>query len=258
MARPANSVWAGAARRLRPGWLLLLIIGNAVLALGALLWLQIPDSHSWQFALSVLLGLLWLVAGLWIFTKAISAARGPERTPPLWIAFAWLMAGAITAFLWMHIVGLLETNTELRAGYWNSQLSAHWRRTLTYPRLVSYQNIAITALIWLLPILLLPIIVELMTRGWGRGVLPAATRVWLRWQFWIVAILTLLSGYKLTALLIDWHPADSVRGEVLSVALRLTLAYGIDILFACVALAVTCELLSQSSLRESARRDPAP
>jgi hypothetical protein len=255
MVGPGKGVWAGAARRLRPGWVSLLIVGIAVLALGALLWLQIPDSHGWQFALSVLFALLWLFAGLWVLTGCISAARGPGRATSLWIAFSWLLAGALVAFLWMHFVGKLETNVELRAGYWNSQLSAHWRRTLTYPRLVSYQNIAITGLSWLLPLLLLPVAIELTTYGWVA--IRAATRVWLRWQFWIVTIIALVAGYELTSLLVNWHPAYSVKGEVLSVVLRLVLAYGLDILLACLALVVTCELLSQASLGQRSGRDTA-
>jgi hypothetical protein len=233
----------------------LLVAGIAVLALGALLWLQIPDSHGWQFALSVLFALVLLFALLWVFTTSISAVRGSGRGTSLWIAFSWLLAGAIVAFLWMHFVGKLETNVDLRAGYWNSQLSAHMRRTLTYPRLVSYQNIAIAAVSWLLPLLLLPVVIELMTRGWGA--IRAGTRVWLRWQFWIVTIIALIAGYRLTSILVEWHPAYSVKGEVLSVVLRLTLAYGIDILLACLALVVTCELLAQASLGEGSGRNAA-
>lgn len=256
MASPREGVWSGAARRMRPGWVLLQLIGNGLLALGALGWLHIPDSHGWQFAFSVLAAFVLVAAFVWIYVTSMRGAHQPDNCEPYWRAGGWLLAGLVVSLLWMHAISGLGDKVELRAGYWNSQLSAHMRTLLTYPRLVEYQNAAITALSWLLPLLLLPIVIELVTRGWDGSVIRG-TRVWRRWQFWVVAIVALFAGRKLTSALVDWHPTYTVRGEVLSVAFRLATAYGIDILLACAVLAVTCELLSQTGVGKSARRDAA-
>jgi hypothetical protein len=257
MAASGQGVRLEAMRRLRPGWVLLQLVGNAFLALGAMAWLHIPDSHGWQFALSVICGLLLVAALVWIYEKTIKAARQASADTPFWMSGAWLLAAFVIVLLWMHAVGTLNNNVELRAGYWNSQMSAHMRTVLTYPRLIEYQNAAIVALSWLLPVLILPIVVEIVARGWSGAVMRAAARVWLRWQFWLVAIIALFASCGLTSMLVDWHPSDSVRGEVVSVILRLALAYGVDILLGCVVLAVTCELLAQASAREGSQRNAA-
>ena len=255
MAAPRQSVWSGAVRRLRPGWVLLQLVGNAVVVFGAMAWLHIPDSHGWQFAFSVVSALLILAALLWIYVKSANEARRPDVRTSYWIAGIWLLIGGVVSLVWMHVVAKLGVNVELRAGYWNSQLSAHMRTVLTYPRLVEYQHAAIVALSWLLPLLLLPFVIELVTCGWGTAAVWRAVRVWSRWQYWIVSIAALLLGSRLTSALVDWHPSYTVRGEVVSVMLRLVLAYGIDILLGCVVLALTCELLSQASLGQSSGRD---
>lgn len=255
MASPRQNAWAGAMRRLRPAWVLVLLVGNALLAAGAMAWLHIPDSHGWQFAFSIVAALLLVAAFAWIYATSVKAARQADVRTPFWGAGLWLVAGLFVSLLWMHLIGMLETNVELRAGYWNSQLSAHMRTVLTYPRLIEYQNAAIVAMSWLLPLLLLPIVIELVTRGWTGVALRSACRVWLRWQFWLVAIVALFAGCWLTSALVDWHPTYTVRGEVLSVVLRLALAYSIDILLGCFVLAVTCELLSQAGFGGSVGRD---
>ena len=43
-------------------------MGNFLLMLLAAGWLQIPDSHTWQFAFSILSGVLLVVGFLWLYT----------------------------------------------------------------------------------------------------------------------------------------------------------------------------------------------
>ena len=43
-------------------------VGNFLLMLLAAGWLQIPDSHTWQFAFSMLSGVLLVVGFLWLYT----------------------------------------------------------------------------------------------------------------------------------------------------------------------------------------------
>ena len=51
--------------------------------------------------------------------------------------------------------------------------------------------------------------------------------------------------------MLAWHPADSVRGELISAVLRVGLVYLVDLLLAMTLLAVAAELL----FRNDAARD---
>jgi hypothetical protein len=246
-----QGLWSRAFRRLTPRLIAVPLFGTAVLALGGWAWLHIPDSHAWEFGLSVLLGFVLAVAGLSIYIDTIYLARRPEKRAAWWLSAMWLIVSVAIIVIWMTLVAKLGNRTELRAGYWNSQLSAHMRTVFTYVRMVRWQGYAITALIWILPLMLLPAFIERI----ARGVRTRGLRVWKRWEYWVVSIGALVIGLNVTPALVDWHPAYSVHGELWSAALRLLLVYVIDILLICIALAVTSELLAQAGLLEGAGRD---
>ena len=50
-------------------------VGNLVLMLLAAAWLQIPDSHTWQFVFSMLSGVLLVVAFLFLYTATFHHLR---------------------------------------------------------------------------------------------------------------------------------------------------------------------------------------
>src|ERR1700730_5375662 len=50
-------------------------VGNFVLMLLAAAWLQIPDSHTWQFAFSVLSAVLLVVVFLFLYTATFHHLR---------------------------------------------------------------------------------------------------------------------------------------------------------------------------------------
>lgn len=247
-----QGLWSGGFRRLTPRLIGVPLFGTAVLALGAWAWLHIPDSRTWEFGLSLLLGLVLAAAALFIYIDAIYLARQPEKRAAWWISALWLIVSIAVVLIWMSLVAKLGDKTELRAGYWNSQLSAHIRTVFTYVRLVRWQEYAITVLTWILPLMLLPALIERV----ACGVRTRGLRVWKRWEYWAVAIGALVIGLSVTPALLAWHPVYSVHGELWSAMLRLALAYVIDILLICIVLAVASELLAQASLLESARGDP--
>ena len=52
--------------------------GNFLLMLLAAGWLQIPDSHTWQFAFSMLSGVLLVVGFLWLYVATFRYLRRSE------------------------------------------------------------------------------------------------------------------------------------------------------------------------------------
>ena len=69
-------------------------VGNFLLMLLAAGWLQIPDSHTWQFAFSMLSGVLLVVGFLWLYTATFRYLRPCPLRPPWWLS-CLLLAGFI-------------------------------------------------------------------------------------------------------------------------------------------------------------------
>jgi hypothetical protein len=245
-----QGVWTGAASRISLRLLLVQIVGNAVLATGAFAWLEVPDSHTWQFVLSVVWALALVLGFLWLWTETVHIMRRPERPSSRVFAACWIIGTVLAAFLWVHWVSRLDTGVEIRGGYWNSQLSAHLRMTFTYERLVHIQNIVIAMLESVVPLMLLPLLVA----GVAGDALRSGVRVWTRWQFWLIAIVALVAGLAFTAAISDWHPAHTVHGEIVSAALRLMGAYVVDVLLVCAVLGFVSEILMRADAAHGSLR----
>ena len=69
-------------------------VGNFLLMLLAAGWLQIPDSHTWQFAFSMLSGVLLVVGFLWLYVATFRYLRRCALRPPWWLS-CLLLAGFI-------------------------------------------------------------------------------------------------------------------------------------------------------------------
>jgi hypothetical protein len=65
----------GAVARFRGRLILAQLLGNILLMLLAAGWLQIPDSHTWQFVFSMLSGVLLVIAFLWLYTATFRHLR---------------------------------------------------------------------------------------------------------------------------------------------------------------------------------------
>jgi len=231
--------------RLNARTLLLAAAGSIAVAVAIALWLQIPDSHTWEFALSVLTGIAIVLATLWLKATILRRIRiGQPATPKSmailvpWIAVFWIL---------VHLIQLLTIHVVERAGFWNSRLSARQRTLFTEPRLESWQNDAISTLLWfVLPGLLLPLIIETVS----SGTLKTAARVYRLWQLWLtVGVATTLGGW-LTGKLTTWHPSETVHGELLSAIARLSLLYALLLAIALIALAIISNQLARSATRQ--------
>ena len=234
--------------------LLLAFVGIPVLALLGFFWLEIPDSHVWQLAFSLLTGAVIVGAFLWITSSAIRALRNALLPCSHWLGALLLAFWMIVKWTLVHIVSRIDDHSMERAGFWNSKLSAGMRTTFTFDRMIAWQHDLVLLLLWIIiPVLLTPFFIETVSRGLRSSVWSSAAGVLKRWQHWLTVILCDVAIYWLTDKLTGWKPSHSVRGELISLAFRLTLCYLIDFALIVIILAVDSKLLA----REHARRYPA-
>ena len=240
-----------ALQRIRASVLFPLLGGNLLLLLAAAIALNVPDSHTWQLLLSLLLGCGFLSGLLLWNASAIRRMRKPEGAAPLWLGALLLGAWLLLAALLFHWVGFAEPNIETRAGYWNSQMSSGMRHLLPYTRLVTLQHFAMDAFRWVvLPALLLPPAMETATFGLKGGALGRSVRALCTAWHWITAAVALGFAAWLVPVLVTWHPAHTVSGETVSAVLRLGLAALLATSAVLWLLATDAELLSR---RQAAR-----
>ncbi len=218
--------------------------GNLGLMLIAALWLQIPDSHAWQFALSILLGLLIVLAALWLYARTVRNLRG--STTGLFLRMLLLLGFGALWLLLLHPITLGREKEMLLAGYWNSKLPQHLRYFFDYNRLLAWQEHFYDLTQYVLAGLLLPIAIETSAFGVNWTAIKRAGRVYLHWWYWLIVIVAGVAGTALTRALAGWIPGKGVAVEIASLLARLGVAYTVDILLWCFVLALTSIYLEEA------------
>jgi hypothetical protein len=211
-------------------------IGNLLLILLCFAWLQIPDSHAWQFAFSMLSAAILAIAFLWLYSHTFRMLHKAENLTPGWHKWLALILVIILGYLLVQGLDALRSREALFAGYWNSKFSAGMRAFFTFPRLVSWQDHFYDFLQWIFAALLLPVAfiggsAGLRNGGWGK-----TGRIYSRILYWVTALLAAYIGTWITGLLVGWKPAGKPTTEIVSVILRLGVAYTIDVLLWCLVL----------------------
>jgi hypothetical protein len=252
-----SALLSAALNRIRPAILLLQFAGNATVGLLVIAWLRIPDSHTWQLAFSAALAALIAAGFLLLHATILRRLRQPVHVIALWlralILFLWLLLAYALSTAALHI----SDEASRRAGYVNSQLGHPLRSYFTFEHLYTWQQDAVTVILWFaIPALLLPFIVETVSRGPGRLTWRTCFGVLRRWQHWLTFGLASWLALWLSTRLIAWHPSYTVRGELLSTALRLGLVYLVDMLLMTLVLAIVAELLARYDAERNARWDP--
>ncbi|MFP5229352.1 MAG: hypothetical protein ACLGXA_17205 [Acidobacteriota bacterium] len=243
---PASALTTRALARFRFPILMLQGGDNLVLLLLAALWLQIPDSHAWQFALSMLSGAALVLGFCWIQTATFARLRPAAAPSGLWLR---ILGFALVALLWFLLIQWISSATDSIPQYaylWNSKLSPGMRITFAPARIIAAFNLALDILLWAITGLLLPIAIVLSTDGLRRPRWRDATHPYRRILYWIVVVAFCLIVTHLTAALVSWTPGRGVSGEVISVVLRLALAWTTDILLWCLLLACTTAWMEPS------------
>jgi hypothetical protein len=223
--------------KLSTGVILLQWLGNLALILLALAWLQIPDSHTWQFVFSVLSAAALVLAWLSLYARTFQKLRNMPPMAPWWVRLLVLAGVVVLGYFVLQLIGIGRSHEALYAGYWNSQFSAHQRAFFTFERLVAWQDHFYDLMQWLLAALLLPIaFVGAIARL--RGIGAPICRIYRRGLYWLVVLISGFVGSWITSLLAQWTPGHGTTIEILSVLLRLGAAYTLDILLWCFVLAL--------------------
>jgi hypothetical protein len=212
---------------------------NLFILLLTALWLQIPDSHAWQFALSMISAGALIVGFCWIQIATFARIRPTSQPASLWLR---LLGFGLVATLWFLLVLWIGSGSDSIPSYaylWNSKLSPGMRITISPARIIMSLNLVVDMLIWAITALLLPIVVVLSTDGLLRPTWRDARRPYRRILYWVAVFVFCIVVTQLTAALASWVPGRGVSGEVLSVILRLALAWTTDALLWCLLLAFT-------------------
>lgn len=226
-----------AFRKLGKGVIVLQWFGNLVLMLLAFAWLQIPDSHAWQFLFSVTSALALALAFLGLHARTFQKLRGTPPTAAWWLRLLILLVVIAHGYFLLQFIGIGRTHEALYAGYWNSKFSAGQRGFFTFQRLVEWQDHVYDLLQWLLVALLLPIAFVSGATGL-RGCLASIRNIYRHAVYWLVLVLFGFAGACMTSLLAGWKPGHGTAMEILSMLLRLGAAYTLDILLWCFVLAL--------------------
>jgi hypothetical protein len=231
------SAWREAFRAMRMQLVVAVWVGTLVLIMLAVLWLQIPDSHVWEFVFSILFACGLLALFFWCCSWVLKRMLKPAEKERRWLQWI-LLAAAIVAWLLlvMPIDRLLE-HRALYAGYWTSRLP-HWLRGLrTYEHLVVLQNWMYFSLRLAVTGLLLPVAV-VAGASRLRGSVGRIFGVWLQWWYWVAALVCGWIAFAVSGKLMDWTPGHGLMAEMLSLLVRLGCVFTLDVLLACFVLAV--------------------
>ena len=233
----------GAVGRFRGRLILAQLLGNFLLMLLASGWLQIPDSHTWQFAFSILSGVLLVIAFLWLYTGTFRHLRPCATRPPHWLS--WILLAAFVALWWLLLqpIDALRAHEGLYAGYWNSQSPPWLRHHLGYSSLVAWQERLYDCAQWLLGGLLLPLAMETCACGLKAGWLGRAARAYRHWVYWFCVLVAGLGASAVTWALADWTPSAGLAGQTFSIIARLGTAYILDIMLWCFILGLVAHYL---------------
>jgi hypothetical protein len=246
------SAWREAFRTMRMQLVITVWVGALGLIILDVLWLQIPDSHVWEFAFSILLACGLLALSFWGCTwvfKAMLKSHEEERWWLQWI----LLATVIVAWrlLQMPIDRLVE-HSSLYAGYWTSRLPHSLRWLRTYEHLVVLQDWVYFSLRLIVTGLLLPVAV-VAGASRVRGSAGRIFGLWSQWWYWVAALVCGWFAFAVSGKLMNWTPGHSLTSETLSLLLRLGLVFTLDVLSVCFVLAMIVVRLRRS---ERAHRIP--
>jgi hypothetical protein len=215
-----------------------------------MLWLQIPDSHVWEFAFSILSAGLLLVLFFALCTWLFRQVLKPAEKGRWWLQWALLAVVIVVWWLLQIPIDKLVEHGALYAGYWTSRLPHGTRSLRTYEHLLLFQDSLYFSLRLIMTGLLLPVAVAA-----GAGLLPLSVKrifhVWTRWWYWVTALLCGWLAFAISSKLMDWTPGHKLAGEILSLLIRLGFAFTLDVLLACFVLAVIAVGLQSRAIPSS-------
>jgi len=244
------TIFSKMLRKPGPGVVLLQWVGNLVFLLLAFAWLQIPDSHAWQFFLSVLLGVVLVIGFLWLHAHTFRKLRFVDGVGSLWTRLLILLIVLVLGYFVLQLIDKGRSYEALFAGYWNSKLSPSMRATFTYEFLVRWQDRAYDLLQWLLAAVLLPIAFVGGGAGFRGSAWHGIGRVYRKVWYWVIVLVAGLVGSWIWSGLVSWMPGRGMASETISVLLRLGVAYTVVVLLWCFVLVVIVSYIEPAEVNE--------
>ena len=220
---------------------------NLVLLLLGFAWLQIPDSHTWEFALSMLSALALVCAFCWLQVSVFARLRTGGGAGPLWVR---MVGFAVVFAVWFFAAQWIASGNNgvpQVAEYWNSMLSAGHRMVFTPERIGSALGWALLVAQFVLAAILIPVAMELGTHGMRRLRFADVVRPWKQWVFWVVVIVGGVCAVEATTVLVNWVPGRGVGMQTLSVLARLLVAWTLDAMLWLVVLATAAAAMDEGA-----------
>jgi len=252
--RRIGKAWAWVAAQF---WVTLLLV-IAVLA-----WTRLPDQHSWQILLSLLVPLLLIIAMLLLQACTMRTLTDDEGKR------VKLIPGAATLVVWVAVVWACwiildwcDDRIPQWAGYLNSQASTHTRaRLLTYEHLQHWFVLAEWILRWIIvPAIMIPYAMASVQWGW-RIPLRRVLRLLWNWRWWPAVVLAALIGVALPVRFFASEPQGTVAHQVWIVVLKLVGTYLLAVICWVLLLAWAAVLLVRTQRGANPSSDsfvPAP
>jgi hypothetical protein len=207
------------------------LLANAVLLGCGYYWLGIGESRTTTLAWSALIAFLLLAMACSTYGATFAFFGGPkrERVFPAWKTAArnLLPLGAavvaIAAAYWL--LGMWQDYSSDPASTVASFLTLTIRKPVTPASVLRVFDGALWFMRWVvLPVVLLPMLAAISTRGWpGFKAIAAGDR---KWWYWLAAPLLLLCAIWAPLKMLEWKPHPGNFGlEMTSFVLRAALAY---------------------------------
>jgi hypothetical protein len=227
------------------GLVLLHLVGNAALVVGAALWLLIPDERTWQLVATAVAGLIMVFLFSWVHSGTLAFVAEPDgasrralRHLPAFIVSATIL------YIAMRITASFTYFSWQIAGYLYSKLPNAFRPVSGSGRVNECVEAVIGVIVWyVVPALLLPFVAGAAEHGFSTRLFGVAVRAFVRLRYWVVLAGVCVIGVLMPRLLIGWTPGTGLRGETISLVVRLTFAY----VLAVAGWLTTCGLLGTLS-----------
>jgi hypothetical protein len=220
-------------------------IGLALLVfLLYVLWLKVPDASVLDVIGSAVLAIIVLAVAGGGESALVLRLAGRARTPGRLLRGAlFLVAGVALWFAWSALLDHLHGDDSLRAGYWNSRFPHQLRNLFSYAHILLWLGWAWTTLAWIgAGVIALFVFAGTASARPVRAIVAAARSV----TYWITVVLGTIVATVSIGSLLQWTPGHGLRVELISVAIRLSLAALIDVVLVCFLMAILAARVRQS------------
>jgi hypothetical protein len=214
------------------------------------LWLKVPDASALDVIGSAILALIVLAAAGCGESALVLRLAGRARTPGRLLRGALLLvAGVALWFAWSALLDYFHGDDSLRAGYWNSRFPHQLRNVFSYAHILLWLGWVWATVAWIgAGVIALFVCAVTASVRPPRAILVAARSI----TYWIAVVLGTIVATVSTGSLLEWTPGHGLRIEVISLALRLSLAALIAALVACFLLAILAACVRQSDAHYTA------